>query len=62
MAKKKTKNVRPYGYKPKTINVQPFDDQNTDDARGKAIDEIIKEFQKDIRKEQFFKNPKYPRA
>jgi phosphoketolase len=50
------------GYKPKTINVQPFDAQNTDDARGKAINEIIKEVQKDLRREQFFKNPKYPRA
>ena len=57
MAKKKTK-----GYTPKTINVQPFDAQDTNDAAGKSIDEMIKQIKKDLRKEQFFKNPKYPRA
>ena len=56
------KNDKKHGYKPRTINISPFDDQKTDDARGKAIDKIFKEIEDDFRKEQFFKNPKYPRA
>ena len=30
------------GYKPKTINIKPFEDFNTDDARGKTSDEFKK--------------------
>ena len=42
--------------------VRPFDDMNTDDARGKAIDKILKEIENDIKKDQFFNDPQSPRA
>ncbi len=68
MAKKKNKNGQEAmrdAYKKMIKNRKfdnPFDAQKTDDARGKSIDELIKELEKDVRREQFFKNPKYPRA
>ena len=53
MSKKKVK-----GYKPKTINISPFDTQNTNDAAGQSLEDFMKEF----KKRQFFNNPQSPRA
>ena len=56
MAKKKS------GASKGAKKVRPFDDMNTDDARGKAIDKILKEIENDIKKDQFFNDPQSPRA
>ena len=42
--------------------IRPFDDLNTDEARGKAIDKILKQIDDDIKRDQFFNNPQSPRA
>ena len=42
--------------------IRPFDDINTNEARGKAIDKILKEIEDDIKRDQFFNNPQSPRA
>ena len=60
MAKKKSDKA--HGYKRKTINIKPFDDMNTDDARGKAVDRILKEIESNMKKREFFENPQSPRA
>ena len=64
MDKKKTKNGQAAmrdAYKKMIKNRKydnPFDAQDTNDAKGKSIDEFIEDF----KRRQFFENPQSPRA
>ena len=46
--------------------IKPFDQLNTNDAKSKTIDELMKMFEaeeiKRRRRDQFFNNPQSPRA
>ena len=61
MAKKKKQNGQRDAYRKLIKNRKfdnPFDFQDTNDAAGKSIDELMKEF----KRRQFFENPQSPRA
>ena len=56
MAKKKS------GASKGAKKIRPFDDLNTNDARGKGIDEMLKEIEDRIKTRQFFEDPQSPRT